>query len=217
MEAQAKQLFDPIKDALNGLDPTGLLEVRIPVNAFKGHANRRVSIQKAIIDWSRATATTLEKQAQDNPANNGVGPVDIAGVPFAVTLIRHAQVIVPGRHFLIRHVAPSDDQFRVNRIKRAIDDKFPKLAGWKREHNAKTILVLEQADIQLTAPDPVMETFVEFAMAREDRPDETYLVVIFEDPPWLGYPILIGDETLHDLGGEYWEIDQTALTPVTKS
>jgi hypothetical protein len=62
MEAQAKQLFDPIKDALNGnLGSTAFFELRIPVNAFKGHAKKRVNIQRALIDWVKATAPTLPK------------------------------------------------------------------------------------------------------------------------------------------------------------
>jgi hypothetical protein len=41
----------------------------------------------------------------------------------------------------------------------------------------KTILVLEQNDIQLTNEAIVTDTFVPLATARTDQPDETYLVV----------------------------------------
>jgi hypothetical protein len=37
-------------------------------------------------------------------------------------------------------------------MKEAVDKKFPKLAAWKNTEKAKTILVLEQNDIQLTNP-----------------------------------------------------------------
>jgi hypothetical protein len=82
-------------------------------------------------------------------------------------------------------------------------------------------LVLEQIDIQLTNPDAVTTTYVPLALARDDRPDETYLVVSCMRPHWLGYPILIGNETFHDLARKhddpvYWKIDQHALKPLTK-
>jgi hypothetical protein len=85
----------------------------------------------------------------------------------------------------------------------------------------KTILVLEQNDIQLTNEAIVTDTFVPLATARTDQPDETYLVVSCMKPLWLGYPILIDDETFYDLARKkdapvYWEIDQNALTPLTK-
>jgi hypothetical protein len=53
MEAQAAQLFDPIKAALNGtLDTTALFELYMPVNAFRGRKSSEVAtIQQALIDW----------------------------------------------------------------------------------------------------------------------------------------------------------------------
>jgi hypothetical protein len=217
MEAQAGKLFDPIKDALNdNLGSTALFQLHIPINAFKGQGSKVNSIQKALIDWVKAIAPTVPKWSYPDYWGNAVGPVTAPGVPFPVMLVRFEQVIVPGRYFEIVHAAVHVDQLRAGRIKRAIEAKFPKLSGWKRDHDAKTILVLEQRDIQLTNPDIVMNTFVTLAMERQDRPDETYLVVSCMTPLWLGYPILIGDETLHDLGGEYWEIDQNALKPLTK-
>lgn len=223
MEAQAAQLYDPIKVALNGaLDTTALFELHIPVNAFQRRgASEIAGIQQALIDWVKLTAPTVPKRPYPDYRGNPIGPVDVAGVPFPVVLIRFEPVIVPGHHFELRHTVSDGDQLRADRIKRAIEKKFPKLHRWKRAYGAKTILVLEQIDIQLTNPDTVTETFVPLATARDDRPDETYLVVSCMRPLWLGYPILIGDETFHDLARKqadpvYWEIDQNALKPLTK-
>jgi hypothetical protein len=222
MEAQAGQLFDPIKDALNGtLDSTALFELHIPANAMQGLPKPQVhGIQTALIDWVKVTAPTIARRPYPDYKGNHIGPVDVKGVPFPVTLVRFEPTMIPGRHFDIKHVVAAGDQPRIDRIKRAIESKFPKLAGWKLE-GAKTILVLEQNDIQLTNEGIVTDTFVPLAMARMDRPDETYLVVSCMKPAWLGYPILIGDETFYDLARKqdapvYWEIDQNALTPLTK-
>jgi hypothetical protein len=138
-----------------------------------------------------------------------------------VVLIRFEPVIVPGHYFELRHTVSDGDQLRTERMKRAIERKFPKLDRWKRAYGARTILVLEQNDIQLTNPDSVTQTFVPIAQSRDDRPDETYLVVSCMRPLWLGYPILIGEETFHDLARRnddpvYWEINQKALKPLTK-
>jgi hypothetical protein len=57
--------------------------------------------------------------------------------------------------------------------------------------NARTILVLEDNNIQLTNQSIVAETYLPLAMARSDRPDETFLVASLKDP-WHAWPMLIG-------------------------
>jgi hypothetical protein len=56
-------------------------------------------------------------------------------------------------------------------------------------------------------------------MSREDRPDETYLVVSCMDP-WHAWPILIGDKSYFDFAqsgnAEDWEIDPAGLVPLTQ-
>jgi hypothetical protein len=78
--------------------------------------------------------------------------------------------------------------------------------------------VLEDNDIQLTNHAIVAETYLPLAMARSDRPDETYLVVSCMEP-WHAWPILIGDRSYFDLGqggdAQDWSIDQAQLTPLT--
>jgi hypothetical protein len=106
--------------------------------------------------------------------------------------------LFPGRHFQIRPVVTGGEQARADRIKKAIEDKFPKLTGWKCDADARTILVLECNDIQLTNPANVTEAFVPQANARKDRSDETYLVMSCMQPR-LGYPILIDAKSFFDL------------------
>jgi hypothetical protein len=186
MEAQAPQLYDPIKAALGGaLDATALFELYIPVNAFRAREATEIArIQQAIIDWVKKTAPTLPKRPYPDYRGNGTGPVDIPGVPFQVALIRFEPVIVAGHCFDLRHTVSNGDQLRNERMKRAIEKKFPKLDRWKRAYGAKTILVLEQNDMQLTNPDAVTNAFVPLALDRKDRPDETYLVVSCMRPKW---------------------------------
>jgi hypothetical protein len=112
------------------------------------------------------------------------------------------------------------DRARLNRMKQAVEDKFPKLYAWKRDHGARTILALEDNDIQLTNQAIVTETFVPLAMARTDRPDENYVVASCMDP-WHAWPILIDGTTYFELAERDgvdvgWEIDQRTLTSLTK-
>jgi len=84
-------------------------------------------------------------------------------------------------------------------MKTTIDKKFPKLAACKKKENAKTILVLEQNDVQLTNTSIVADTFLPNAQARADKPDETYLVASCMDPHWWVWPILIGSRSYFDI------------------
>jgi hypothetical protein len=221
MEAQAARLYAPIEDALkNALGATAMYELVIPVNAFQGKKMSEVqATQKAVIDWVKATAPTVPQLVSDNYRGTSVGPVTIAGVPFELSLHRFEPPVIPGRHFQIRHVVTNGEQLRRERIQDAIEKKFPKLAGWKRDENAKTILVLEQNDIQLTAPDLVADAYVPLAKARADRPDETYLVVSCMTP-WYAWPMLIGDKSYLELvrsgEAEFEGIDPEGLVPLTK-
>jgi Ribosomal protein L7/L12 dimerisation domain len=143
MEVKAAQLFDPIKTALNGvLDTTALFELYMPVNAFQGRKPAEV-----------VSIPTIPKRPYPDYKGNGTAPTNVPGVPFQVVLMRTEPVIVPGNYFDLRHTVANGDQLRAERMRRAIEKKFPKLDGWKRAYGAKTILVLEQIDIQLTNPD----------------------------------------------------------------
>jgi hypothetical protein len=136
-----------------------------------------------------------------------------------MSLHRFEPPVIPGWYFQIRHVVTDGEKLRKERIQEAIDKKFTKLAGWKRDEKAKTVLVLEQNDIQLSAPDIVAETYVPLAKARADRPDETYLVVSCMTP-WHAWPILIGDKSYLELvrsgEAEFEEIDPDDLVELTK-
>jgi hypothetical protein len=190
----------------------------IPANALQGRKMPEVrGIQRALIDWVKATAPTVPPQRYGDYKKTSVGPVTIPGVPFAVSLYRFEPALVPGHHFQLTHLVKKAEQLRQDRIREAVERKFP--TAWKRDEGARTILVLEDNDIQLTNQAIVTETYLPLARGRKDRPDETYLVASCMDP-WHAWPILIGDTSYFDLaqGGDAgrWEIDPTRLVPLTK-
>ena len=176
-------------------------------------------IQQALIAWVKATAPTVPARRYADYKKTSVGPVAPPGVPFAVSLYRFEPALVPGHHFRLTHLVKNSEQLRKDRIREAVERKFSKLAAWKRDENARTILVLEDNDIQLTNQAIVTETYLPLAMGRPDKPDETYLVVSCMDP-WHAWPILIGDKSYFDFvqsgNAEDWEIDPARLVPLTK-
>jgi hypothetical protein len=77
-------------------------------------------------------------------------------IPFAVFLYRN-NLPGPG-HLSIVHVVDRLEDSRNDRIERACKRKFPKLAAWKTR-GARTVLILEGVDDQLTNPVDVANRF----------------------------------------------------------
>jgi hypothetical protein len=222
MEAQSGNLFGPITTALKDSLGTGaLFELYLPVNGLVARKPAKLrKIQSAIIAWVKATAPTIPKRPFPDYKGTAVGPVRVADVPFDLSLCRFEPPIIPGQHFQIKHTINDLVKLRTDRMKAAIDKKFPKLGKWKKDGTAKTILVLEQNDIQLTNPSIVADTFLPLAQVRADKPDETYLVVSCMSPNWWVWPILIGNRSYFDIVRSrnevgYWEFDPAILTSVT--
>jgi hypothetical protein len=60
---------------------------------------------------------------------------------------------------------------------------------WKRVAGARTILLLENPDIQLTNPERVADSFLSITRDRLDRPDETYLIATCTGGTWFLWPL----------------------------
>ena len=67
------------------------------------------------------------------------------------------------------------------RIRAACAKKFPKLAWWKLNAGARTVLVLEDNDIQLSNPQVIYEALAAVEIEFADRPDEVHVVSTFID------------------------------------
>jgi hypothetical protein len=222
MEAQTERLFAPITNALkDSLGTDALFELNLPIYALDGRKGAELSaIQQAVVTWVKETAPTIPKREFPDYKGNIAGPARPSGVQFDLVLVRYEPPIVPGKHFQIRHTVDDIEKRRSDRMKTAIDKKFPKLAGWKASDGAKTILVLEQNDVQLTNSSIVADTYLPLAQARTDRPDETYLVASCMGPPaWWMWPILIRNRSYYDIARSdepsYWEFDPSKLLALT--
>jgi hypothetical protein len=220
LEAEAERHFDPIKEAVADLLPDDVLEIHVSAKAMlRRKPNEIAKIQKSVIGWVRQTAQALKLRTYADY----LGDIEwnsIEGVPFKLRLFRFRHAAGQHGRVQIVHLVEGDrDKQRTERLRRACDKKFPKLAAWKKDCGARSVLVLEENDIQLTNYAIVAERYLPLALARADRPDETYLVSTCIEP-WSVWPILIDDKTLHDLAvDDYvqrWDIDPMQLWSATE-
>lgn len=137
LEAEARRHFDPIKDALSGLLPAEIVEIHVPAKAMLGRKKADVAqIQTALIDWARRTAPALRTRSYADYIGD-IQWVSVPGVPFQVRLFRFENLTPRVGWVQIVHTVSGDrEQQRTDRIQRACDKKFPKLAAWKRKHGA---------------------------------------------------------------------------------
>jgi|SRR5579871_1819317 len=195
LNAQAKAHFDPIVTACGNLLPD-VLELEVPARCMHDLNKSQVAAaQAALIAHVRATAPNMRRRRYGDYIGADK-PITIDAVPFPFRLFRFENLGIEPR-LQIKHLAPDLTKERSERIRRACDDKFPKLAAWKKK-GARTILVLEDNDIQLTNPATVAEVFVPVARRRDDAPDETYMVATCLDP-WQLWPLLVDSRSYFEL------------------
>jgi hypothetical protein len=219
LAAEAQRHFEPIREALKDVLPEEIIELHVPAKAMLGQKKAEVVlIQAAITAWARQAAPMLRTRSYADYVGD-VSWTTVAGVPFEIRLFRFENLTQQKGWVQIVHSVVGDrEQQRRDRLRRTCDKKFPKLAAWRQKRGARTILALEENDIQLTNYSIVADAYLPLALSRIDRPDETYLISSCVEP-WNVWPILIGDQTLYDLAiDDYvqrWEVDPTTLTTVT--
>ena len=201
MEAEADRLFRPIETMLAGkLPPDEVFELGIPVNALQGLKKKELArIQAALAAWVEATAPTvpIAPYARYLPSIQKVQP---PGVLFEVRLDRFQSIRPPGR-FSIKHsiVAEDLEPAREMRIRTACEKKFPKLEAWRQDQQARTVLILEDNDIQLTNPARVFDTLAAIQQDFTSWPDEIYLVSTIIKNPWYVHALQVGDRHYYEL------------------
>jgi hypothetical protein len=137
--------------------------------------------------------------------------VDVADVPVPVSLYRFRSEVpgdVPGfKRLIIKHHVAGDravrEAQRQRRIERACNaSRFDKLAIWKEQASARTILILENPDIFITDPAAVADAYLAIAASRSNKPDEVYLFDTSHSSDWLLWPLQIGQQTYFDINGD---------------
>ncbi len=95
-------------------------------------------------------------------------------------------------------------------------DKFAKLAAWKRDDGARTVLVLEENDMSLTNHQLVADSMSLAEERMSDPPDEIFLVSTHIADLWWVTCLRREGKTYYDDGERFREIDPATLTRLTR-
>lgn len=140
------------------------------------------------------------------------------GVPFGFALFRWS---VPpcglSRVFWRREFISADlEKARRARLARVCDGKFGKLAKWKRDEGARSVLVMEENDLSSTNHQLVAEAMARAEAGRPDAPDEIFLVSSILPSPWWVTCLRRQGKNYYDDGERFHEVDPVSLTQLTK-
>ncbi|MGC1863152.1 MAG: hypothetical protein WA733_19055 [Methylocystis sp.] len=219
LEAKEQVHFKPIRDRLVGrLPPTEHFVLHIPVKATLGLKRLELlRIQDAIVAWVESVALSLpiarlDRYVIDNRYSS------IPGVPFEVALHRVQKGGLLGQISIVHLVERNLEAQRISRIRRAYGDKAKKLAAW-RQLGARSVLILEENDKQLTNHVRVADALIEVEQGMVDRPDEIYLLSSANEKTWFLWALRVDDHVYDELsvwGDSLMEIDPTTLVNITE-
>jgi hypothetical protein len=184
MNNEADRVFEPLRQSLTGaLDPSSTFELTIQLHALRGRKMNDVKKRHdSLRQWVLDTAPTIPRRPYGDMR---CGQADGTVEDIPVTLRRWDSMGFPG-NFMIRHFVSKIEESRAMRIARACDKKLPKLDLWRRDAKARTVLVLEENDIQTTNVPVVCDAYLDTVKGRADVPDETWLVSTAHDP-WYAH------------------------------
>ena len=115
-------------------------------------------------------------------------------LPFELRL--HLRFKEDSRLILYTDIEGDPEELRLERVRRALDAKCPKLANWAREGRT-SILIIEADDIQHSNVFVVYEAVARTLSERTDQPDVVVLVET-DGHPWSGWILkerdLLGDD-----------------------
>lgn len=212
LNQEAERVFGPIEASVSAVVPDGeVWGLSLPALGLQGSSSREVrQAQEALIDFIQNTAPTLPLRPyagwrKDPP------PVNITNVPFPVSLYRFRSEVpstVPGfKRLMIGHNVAGDratrEARRQKRIERACStSRFDKLAVWKEQAGARTVLILENPDIFISDPAAVADAYLAVVASRSNKPDEAYLFDTSHNTDWLLWPLQIAEQTYFDISGD---------------
>ena len=209
--------FRPIEERLPVILPqTEALHLIVPARATRIKKRHIEQMQQALGDWIIQTRPALPVLPYGD-YKTPVQRVRVPGVPFDVSLYRFNSVVAGG-HLFVRPMFEGDlRQERLARICRAYNKKCEQLAPWHRA-GARSVLILEEDDINFTDPVVVADAIGQIEQGATDRPNEIYLLSSVEKTPWWLWTIRVDDHVYDEFsvwGDLLLEIDPATLDNVT--
>lgn len=164
--AKVARLLMPIKialaDRLPGYFCLAVSEVDIA-------AAGRINLSAARLEVARLVSAAAERL----PIGKTV-TLESDNLPFKLELfLRHKD---KPNLILYADIGGDPDARRLERIRRALDDKCPKLAAWARADDRTSVLALESNDIQLSNAFVINDAVRKALDQRADQPDIVVLV-----------------------------------------
>ena len=221
MEIHNRNLFAPV---MTRFDSAALVgehwQLHTPVEASVGLKGAKIKqVQTSLIAWIQANATTLPVTRFGDRYPYSAQRESAPGVPFRFALYRWS---VPQRSklrgvFWLREFNSSDlEKARRARLARVCDDKFGKLAKWKRDEGAHSVLIMEENDLSSTNHQLVAEAMMRAEAGRSGTPDEIFLVTSVLPSPWWVTCLRRHGKNYYDDGERSHELDPAILTQLTK-
>ena len=102
------------------------------------------------------------------------------------------------------------------RLEQTCRDKFAKLAIWKQNEAARSVLVMEENDISSTNAERVFNALMRAETGKPDAPDEIYLVSTFLPEIWRVTCLRRVGKDYYDDGERFHPFDPANLAQLTK-
>jgi hypothetical protein len=213
LETQAH--FQPLRGMFSGKIPQGeYYDLHVPIGVTFDLTKAQISrIISALGTWISKEGPRL-KLAPMGLKGTPIERTADTVVPFKAALYR-CSLPGPGRLSIAHLVGPLDD-LRTKRIQRACQQKFPKLTVWKTR-GARTVLILEGVDDQLTNPIDVAKSVLLAEKAVGNEPDEIYFLFSVIEP-WSVWHIRVDTRSFFHLSkpkDRAWDFDSQNLSPLT--
>lgn len=218
LQAEAQRRVQPLVDAVAPrLPPDEDFYLDVPLAEWSRLTGKEFDrVCRALSEWIVQAALTvpIAETGRRIPSPGVVVP----GVPFPVRLNRTARYEGLKVPFHLVFQAGDVEAQRLDRMRRTLKDKCPKLAGWKTDTDAHTVLVLEWSDFQVTNPHLVATALSTAEAEISNRADVVYLVAPF-DEKWCVYTLRAGNKTWLDQepADRTWEVPMGILEDITRS
>jgi hypothetical protein len=187
----------------------------MPLKATEGLRGKELAkVQSALAEYVLAAAPILP-MAREGRCAEVIHRAQPPRVPFEITMHKWPRSWHAAPFGIVQMLSGDKEAMRRARIERACKKKYPKLAAWQRK-GARTIMVLEDNDVQVTSEASVADALLSAEKKSSVAlPDEVYLVTTFSDI-WHGHIIRTDNKTYFDFAYEdqsdrYWEINPATL------
>jgi hypothetical protein len=190
--ARVRRFLSPVRVALHGLVP-GTFELGVfaaELKAARVVLPAHVEMCRLVLDAARTMAVRESRTLRSDT------------VPFALHL--HRRHAAGSQVFLGSHIVGDREELRYQRVRRAFEDKGPKLRAWTTA-GMTSLLVLEADDIQHSNCGVVWQA-VKRVLAESDGAPDLIVLVETDGGPWYGWVLKDGQFTGDDVptpNGEY--------------